>query len=195
MFYFCVEILLTNSVLLNWDLSSGNISHAMWRTVTWCSSQYVKYPEVCYSYILLTGAVVTDSSLWWHIIMFIACTVYSVWKNDIRKLKNISLLTYAILSLVIQEASVSRGDPLYANFQYLFPCISGPYIGGTVCKNSPHFWGSDAWTTIFPADNSYSLTYVFHLLPLFCSWHKLLDTISEQPIRHDCKMWTAIITG
>jgi hypothetical protein len=83
--------------------------------------------------------------------MFIACTAYSVWRNGIREFKNRGLLTCTLLSLVTQEVSVSRGDPLYANFQYLFPSISGPNIGGTVCKNSPH-WGSDTWTTIFPAD-------------------------------------------
>jgi len=73
--------------------------------------------------------------------MLIVCTMYSVWRNSRRKLKNTGLLTCVILSLVMQEVSTSGGDPLYANFQCLFPCISGPNIWEIVCKKLPTVLG------------------------------------------------------
>jgi hypothetical protein len=106
----------------------------------------------------------------------IAHIVYSVWRTGIRKLKNVGLLKSVMLSLVIKGMSMSTGDPHYASLQYVFPYVSGPYIWGTTCKNSPHFWGSHAWTTNFPTENSFSLICVYHLFPLSCSWYKPLHT-------------------
>jgi hypothetical protein len=63
---------------------------------------------------------------------------------------------------------------IYRRFHLLvfiicFPTYMEPDCWGTTCNNSPHFWGSHPWLTIFQTENGFHLTCICHFLPVSCS--------------------------
>jgi hypothetical protein len=58
-------------------------------------------------------------------------------------------------------------------------------IFGKLRKVSLHTWGPQPWGTNFTKENGFNHVFLRHFSPRFCSWPKLLHTISEMQIRRD----------
>jgi hypothetical protein len=81
-----------------------------------------------------------------------------------------------------------KRGPCYQSLHYLFHhTYMEPNYWGTTSKNSPCFWGSHLWTTIFPTENGSHLANICHFLPVSCS-HSCYKASLEE------KMWAQIQT-
>lgn len=87
-------------------------------------------------------------------------------------------------------------DPKFPPDNGLSPFL--PHIQSEItvelCKTSAHSWGPHPWSMTFPTENIFNLMWICHYLIPSCLWSKVLCTVSEQPIRHDCKRWIPDIT-
>ena len=78
------------------------------------------------------------------------------------------------------------------HFHCVFSCVQNQIVENPYAKFPTFLMIIYVMPTFF-IENAFTLTCIQQILPLSCTWCKLL-CISEQPVRHNSKTWISIVT-